>query len=59
MDSRRGMGGPFLFIHIYKTRPLTNCMCELSKYTKARRGTGRPRNKYKPFEEPSALDEFL
>lgn len=27
---------------------LENCMCELSKYIKAVKGTGRPRNKYKP-----------
>lgn len=29
---------------------IENCMCELSKYIKAVNGTGRPRNKYKPFE---------
>lgn len=26
---------------------LENCMCELSKYIRAKEGTGRPRNKYK------------
>ena len=30
---------------------IENCMCELSKYIKAVKGTGRPRNKYKPFKE--------
>ena len=29
---------------------IENCMCELSKYIKAVKGTGRPRNKYKPYE---------
>lgn len=28
---------------------LENCFCELSKYIRAVTGTGRPRNKYKPF----------
>jgi len=31
---------------------LENSMCELQKQTKAKRGTGRPRNKYKPTNEP-------
>lgn len=30
---------------------IENCMCELSKYIKAVNGTGRPRNKYKPYQE--------
>ena len=30
---------------------LENCMCELSKYIKAVKGTGRPKNKYKPYKE--------
>lgn len=30
---------------------IENCMCELSKYVKAVNGTGRPRNRYKPFED--------
>lgn len=30
---------------------IENCMCELSKYIKAVKGTGRPRNTYKPFKE--------
>ena len=30
---------------------IENCMCELSKYIKAVKGTGRPRNKYKPYKE--------
>ena len=30
---------------------IENCMCELSKYIKAVKGTGRPRNKYKSYEE--------
>lgn len=30
---------------------IENCMCELSKYLRAVRGTGRPRNKYKPYKE--------
>ena len=30
---------------------LENCMCELSKYIRAVDGTGRPKNKYKPFKE--------
>ena len=30
---------------------LENCMCELSKYIKAVKGTGRPRNKYTPYKE--------
>jgi len=35
---------------------LENSYCELSKYTKARRGTGRPRNRYVPTEEPETCD---
>ena len=31
---------------------LENCFCELSKYIKAVKGTGRPRNKYAPTKEP-------
>lgn len=31
---------------------IENCMCELSKYMKAVKGTGRPKNKYKPYKEP-------
>lgn len=31
---------------------LENCFCELSKYIKAVKGTGRPRNNYKPTTEP-------
>ena len=27
---------------------LENCFCELSKYIRAKTGTGRPRKKYKP-----------
>jgi len=43
---------------------LENSYCELSKYTKARRGTGRPRNRYTPTEEPvcdneCSVDEWL
>lgn len=43
---------------------LENSYCELSKYTKARRGTGRPRNRYTPTDpvevnECSAMDEWL
>jgi len=34
---------------------LENSFCEISKYTKARRGTGRPRNKYTPTE-PQVCD---
>lgn len=30
---------------------LENCMCELSKYIRAVRGTGRPKNKYKQHKE--------
>lgn len=30
---------------------IENCMCELSKYIKAVKGTGRPRNKYTPYKE--------
>lgn len=30
---------------------IENCMCELSKYIKAVKETGRPRNKYKPYKE--------
>ena len=30
---------------------LENCFCELSKYVRAKRGTGRPRKKYKPTKE--------
>jgi hypothetical protein len=30
---------------------LENCFCELSKLTKAKRGTGRPRNKYEPTQQ--------
>ena len=30
---------------------IENCMCELSKYIKAVKGTGRPRNHYKPSKE--------
>lgn len=29
---------------------LENCFCELSKYIKAVNGTGRPKNKYKPYK---------
>ena len=35
---------------------LENSYCELSKYTKARRGTGRPRNRYTPTEEPETCE---
>jgi hypothetical protein len=44
---------------------LENSMCELQKQTKARRGTGRPRNRYKPTEETEvtpnecSLEEWL
>ncbi len=43
---------------------LENSFCELQKYTKARRGTGRPRNKYSPTDvvevnECSLEDEWL
>jgi hypothetical protein len=31
---------------------MENSFCELSKLTKAKQGTGRPRNKYKPTDEP-------
>lgn len=31
---------------------LENCFCELSKYIKAVKGTGRPRNKYAPTKDP-------
>ena len=30
---------------------LENCMCELSKYIKVVKGTGRPRTKYKPYND--------
>lgn len=30
---------------------IENCMCELSKYIRAVDGTGRPKNKYKPYKE--------
>lgn len=30
---------------------LENCFCELSKYIRAKTGTGRPRKKYKPTKE--------
>lgn len=30
---------------------LENCFCELSKYIRAIKGEGRPRNHYKPYEE--------
>ena len=33
---------------------LENSMCETSKLTKAKRGTGRPRNTYKPTNKPMA-----
>ena len=33
---------------------IENCMCELSKYIKAVKGTGRPRNRYKPYKEDKA-----
>jgi hypothetical protein len=33
---------------------LENSFCELSKYTKAKRGLGRPRNNYKPTDKPMA-----
>jgi len=33
-----------------------NSFCELGKYTSARRGTGRPRNRYVPTEEPEVCD---
>jgi hypothetical protein len=36
---------------------LENSFCELSKYTKAKRGTGRPRNRYVPTEEPMVCNE--
>lgn len=36
---------------------IENCMCELSKYIKAVKGTGRPRNKYKPYVERTAVDD--
>lgn len=32
---------------------LENCFCELSKYIRAKTGTGRPRKKYKPSKEES------
>lgn len=35
---------------------IENCMCELSKYIKAVKGTGRPRNRYKPYKEVSDAD---
>lgn len=37
---------------------LENVFCETSKYVRAVRGTGRPRNKYKPFRETSTLEHF-
>lgn len=38
---------------------LENSFCEFSKYYKAKKGLGRPRNTYKPFvEESTALDNF-
>lgn len=30
---------------------IENCMCELSKYMRSVDGTGRPKNKYKPYKE--------
>ena len=36
-----------------------NIFCETSKYVRAARGTGRPRNKYKPTEEKSTLSVLL
>jgi hypothetical protein len=38
---------------------LENSMCELSKYTKAKRGDGRPRNIYKPTEEKEYKEGIL
>lgn len=37
---------------------LENSFCETSKYVRAVRGTGRPRNKYKPYQELSTLEHF-
>jgi hypothetical protein len=37
---------------------IENCMCELSKYIRAAEGTGRPRNKYKPFVETKDIDRY-
>lgn len=39
---------------------LENSFCELQKLTKAKRGTGRPRNKYKPTDKPetASLDKW-
>ena len=37
-----------------------NISCEFSKYYKAKKGIGRPRNTYKPFvEESTSIENFL
>jgi hypothetical protein len=39
---------------------LENAFCEFSKYYKAKKGIGRPRNTYKPFvEETTSIEKFL
>jgi hypothetical protein len=39
---------------------IENISCEFSKYYKAKKGLGRPRNTYKPFvEETTSIEKFL
>lgn len=43
----------------YNVMMLENSFCEHQKNSKARKGTGRPRNTYKPTKENNTLENFL
>jgi hypothetical protein len=39
---------------------IENISCEFSKYYKAKKGIGRPRNTYKPFvDDSTSIEKFL